>query len=466
MSNDIIFIQSGQCGNQVGYELMNQLWQLGEKSCFNSNENSKNSSQFYSRSVSLDTEPKVIEDCIMKSKYNSKTNKSWQINPKTIAYRHGGAGNNWALGYSMLSGEFVTTSIDLARREIEKCDCNPLLFSIHSMAGGTGSGLGSRMTELLHDEFEELTRVNLAILPYHFGEVVVQNYNAILSLSKIATSSDGIILFENDIAFELCKKVKSIDRPSLHDINQVIANNVAPTLLLKQEFQASSICRTFQDDIIDLCCHPGFRLLDIKTVPQTSDNSIAFTNDTWNTLTRSLLRMQTLGLWSEIGVSKLLSDDSFNRPSCVSLGSVLTFHGEDSFQGNLKNIETIQMSCNPKTSQGTIQQSKQSTQDYRKVLINTETFPQCDYSSLLNLNNPMKLCYAKRSYHRYDRFASLLSNSQAILPSLETSIHKSIELFHVQAYNHQYYKYNVQEEDFIQAFRSVGQIIENYKSLS
>eukprot|EP01035_Chromulina_nebulosa_P022371 gene22371-28966_t len=80
MSSNVIIIQSGQCGNQIGYEIINQLSSL-------------KSNRVYSRSISIDTEPKVINQCIT----NSKQSKLWQIDPRSIVYRHGGAGNNWAL---------------------------------------------------------------------------------------------------------------------------------------------------------------------------------------------------------------------------------------------------------------------------------------------------------------------------------------------------------------------------------
>lgn len=36
-------------------------------------------------------------------------------------------------------------------------------------------------------------------MPYHFGEVVVQHYNSVLCLSKIAMASDAVLLFENEV---------------------------------------------------------------------------------------------------------------------------------------------------------------------------------------------------------------------------------------------------------------------------
>ena len=75
----------------------------------------------------LDTEPKVINECLARSQ-----GKEWKLDTKSVAYRHGGAGNNWAMGYQMCTGDFLETSIDLVRRELEMCDYPPLLACIHS----------------------------------------------------------------------------------------------------------------------------------------------------------------------------------------------------------------------------------------------------------------------------------------------------------------------------------------------
>lgn len=65
----------------------------------------------------------------------------------------------------------------------------------------------------------------------------------------------------------------------------------------------------------------------------------------------------------------------------------------------------------------------------------------------------------------YQRSASMLSNGQTILPILQRAASKAAELFRVGAYVHQYASCGLEGEDFIQSFRTVGQLIENYRSL-
>lgn len=196
MSN-CVFVETGQCGNQLGFSLLDSLFShLSD--CNDENADMPLDTFFHhsstgkptARAVCLDTEPKVINESLQKAHKGSR----WRIDPRSVAYRHGGAGNNWALGYEMASGEFLDTSINLVRRELEYCDYSQTLVFMHSVAGGTGSGLGTRMSEACEDEFHQATRLNIAVAPYHFGEVVVQHYNALLCLSKISAASHGVLV--------------------------------------------------------------------------------------------------------------------------------------------------------------------------------------------------------------------------------------------------------------------------------
>lgn len=67
------------------------------------------------------------------------------------------------------------------------------------MAGGTGSGLGAHVVENLRDDFSaKAPMINVPIWPYSSGEVILQNYNVLLTLHSLLTHSDGVIPIYND----------------------------------------------------------------------------------------------------------------------------------------------------------------------------------------------------------------------------------------------------------------------------
>ncbi len=70
---------------------------------------------------------------------------------------------------------------------------------MQSLAGGTGSGLGAHVVESLRDDFcHKAPMINLAVWPYSTGEVVLQNYNVLLTLNSLLSHSDGILPVYND----------------------------------------------------------------------------------------------------------------------------------------------------------------------------------------------------------------------------------------------------------------------------
>lgn len=246
----MISIHAGQCGNQLGYCVLDSLFdhltqpQPGAETSENDNQTilmnhffrrtrdirgGSSKSKWVARSVCIDTEPKVIHDCISRA----EDMKKWFFNDKHAHYEYGGAGNNWARGYQLCTGSFRDASMNSIRVELEEADVSPTLLIVHSIGGGTGSGLGTKMSEEIYDEFADVTKVNLAVMPYHFGEVVVQHYNSVLCLAKVADVTDAVLLYENEFAHELCVNMRGIASPTLYDINCAITSEVVPALIPK-----------------------------------------------------------------------------------------------------------------------------------------------------------------------------------------------------------------------------------------
>jgi hypothetical protein len=77
---------------------------------------------------------------------------TWAYDPLSSFHRQSGSGNNWSCGYSY--GKLYAEQIsDVIRREVELCDRLNGFVCLFSVAGGTGSGLGSATLELLAEEY-------------------------------------------------------------------------------------------------------------------------------------------------------------------------------------------------------------------------------------------------------------------------------------------------------------------------
>ena len=81
--------------------------------------------------------------------------------------------------------------LDKIRLEVESSDHFGGFMMYSSLAGGTGSGVGAYLTECLYDEYPREMILNSVVWPYKNGEVIVQNYNALLTLAHLNEVSEG-----------------------------------------------------------------------------------------------------------------------------------------------------------------------------------------------------------------------------------------------------------------------------------
>ena len=67
-------------------------------------------------------------------------------------------------------------------------------LQIQSMAGGTGSGLGTFISIMLNDLFPKTPKFAVCVMPHLSGEVILQSYNASLSVGTMYQNVDGIFV--------------------------------------------------------------------------------------------------------------------------------------------------------------------------------------------------------------------------------------------------------------------------------
>jgi hypothetical protein len=104
----------------------------------------------YMKSFFIDSEEKVIGKILNKDNVFKNVNVLTNTN---------GRGNNWALGYSLEFKEFrketnlCEEAFEKICHYIEKLDFISGFNFIHSLGGGTGSGVSSRLIEVMRDHF-------------------------------------------------------------------------------------------------------------------------------------------------------------------------------------------------------------------------------------------------------------------------------------------------------------------------
>jgi tubulin gamma len=86
------------------------------------------------------------------------------FNPENIFNAQAGAGNNWAKGFA--GGEqYGNDILDMVMREADNSDSLEGFILSHSIAGGTGSGMGSYLLEQLNDAFPKKLIQTYSVFP-------------------------------------------------------------------------------------------------------------------------------------------------------------------------------------------------------------------------------------------------------------------------------------------------------------
>uniref|UniRef100_A0A1I8FCH9 Tubulin domain-containing protein n=1 Tax=Macrostomum lignano TaxID=282301 RepID=A0A1I8FCH9_9PLAT len=80
----------------------------------------------------------------------------------------------------------------------EQCDCLQCFFLLHSMGGGTGSGLGTAILQLLRDQYPEVYRWFVtAVYPSEDDDVITSPYNSVLAMRCLTDYADCVMPIDN-----------------------------------------------------------------------------------------------------------------------------------------------------------------------------------------------------------------------------------------------------------------------------
>jgi tubulin delta len=179
-------------------------------------------------------EAKVIEKCLKgKRPFNiiESKEKGWNYDTDYIINKQSGSGNNWANGFFNHGPSIENMLLDKFSSLSEKFDFVDSVVLINSLAGGTGSGLGSYVSILINENFPTVNLFNASVFPHKGGEVVVNSYNTLLSISESYKVSDLMTVINNQDIFDICKEIYKFKKIGFENLNKVISRHLISTLL-------------------------------------------------------------------------------------------------------------------------------------------------------------------------------------------------------------------------------------------
>jgi tubulin gamma len=267
MPREIITLQVGQCGNQIGGEFWKQLCvehgiqpdglprddhhvELADNSNNNSstprNENDSNhhnnnqnfiddrkdvffyqsdAGHYIPRALLVDLEPRVVNKLTHQGAYRNLFNEENVF----IARDGGGAGNNWASGFRQ-GEQHHEKVLDMIDRESDNSDSLEGFVMCHSIAGGTGSGMGSYLLEALNDHFPKKLVQTYSVFPnwsQNQSDVVVQPYNSVLTLKRLTLNADAVVVLDNTALNRIAVDRLKIENPTVDHLNSLVATIMA-----------------------------------------------------------------------------------------------------------------------------------------------------------------------------------------------------------------------------------------------
>ena len=450
----VVTVQLGQCGNQLGSQLFSTLYadasaptspptyrQTALERFFHHKEGPR-SRELQARAVLIDMENKVVQHSLAEARRGGE----WFYDDSCVYSKQRGSGNNWADGYLNHAPSSKDAMLGHVRRQVERCDFLDGFLVMMSVAGGTGSGVGAWLTECLHDNYPHCTLLNSVVWPYASGEVIVQDYNSLLTAAHLQGVSDGILLLQNQQAHQVCSKLLHLKEVSFTDINKVFSHSLASTLQPAVPFDAATSTHGQARDcllysrcgvstmISALCPHPHYKILSLKTIPQIPETSHAYSRFLWAGLLKHLRQMLMTDSPTEEGMDwgvSLGSGGGVARSINTSLANLLILRGNE-----LGEVD------------GSLLAEPRLYSNYT---------PASRRFSMWSSNCP---------FHHYEKCCTLVSNNQSCVRPLEQVCRKAWNMFSAGAYLHQYNKHGFSQQDFLNSFVEVEQMLKNYHTIS
>ncbi|KAK9886018.1 hypothetical protein WA026_014804 [Henosepilachna vigintioctopunctata] len=232
---EIVHIQIGQAGNSIGckfWEVISDEHGIDPTGRFHGDSDLQleRINVFFNEAIGGRFVPRAILVDLDTGPMNSARSGPFGqlFRPDSFVFGQGGAGNNWAKGRYTEGAEIADAVLDVVRKEAEGCDCLQGFQMIHSLGGGTGSGLGSLLLDKMREEYPDRIICTYSVFPSpRTSDAVVEPYNCVMTLNHLVENSDETYIIDNEALHDICYRTLKLAAPSLGDMNHLICAAIA-----------------------------------------------------------------------------------------------------------------------------------------------------------------------------------------------------------------------------------------------
>jgi len=229
---EIVFVQVGQCGNQIGtkfWEVISDEHGIDPTGTYDGDSdvqlerinvyfNEATGGRYLPRAILTDLEPGTID--------------SVRAGPFGNLFRldnfiFGGTGTsyNWAEGHYLEGAELMDSVMDGVRKEAEACNSLQGFQITHSLGGGTGGGMGTLLISKIREEYPGRIMDTFSVFPTpKISYSVIECYNVTLSLHRLTYEADKIQVIDNEALYNICLRTFKVATPTYGDLNNLASN--------------------------------------------------------------------------------------------------------------------------------------------------------------------------------------------------------------------------------------------------
>ncbi|CAD6582705.1 MAG: Tubulin beta chain (Beta tubulin) [Tremellales sp. Tagirdzhanova-0007] len=253
-------------------------------------------SKYVPRSIQVDLEPAVVD--VVRSGPLANL-----FRPDTFVHGQSGAGNNWAKGYytegelmndvQLIGAELIDPIMDVLRRQAENTDSFQGFQVLHSLGGGTGSGLGALLLGKIREEYPDRMLATFSIFPSpKVSNTVVEPYNAILSTHNLVENSNITCCIDNEALYQICVSELKQKTPEYRDLNALIAKVMSGfTTTLRFPGVLNSDLRKLAVNMVPF---PRLHFFTVGYAPLVASGTKSFTATNVQELTAAIFQKKSL----------------------------------------------------------------------------------------------------------------------------------------------------------------------------
>eukprot|EP00944_MAST-04C_sp_MAST-4C-sp1_P005413 g5413.t1 len=417
------------------------------------------------RAVWIDTEPKVLAE-VMKKRYATG---------EQISYEQSGRGNNFALGYTG-SNTICAHAEDQVRREAEQCDRFQGVILWHSLGGGTGSGVGTKLATTLRDSYGKGNILTISVLPDLDTDSPLLSYNAMFSMACLSDVVDAQLLFQNSKVSDLMVDAMGrVNGYGLKNRNISVSNS---------NFQMkdinSYIARTLSDVLF-----PTPAADDFYTSHLSATRRRPFDLGSFVSTLCPIWDLKLVNVYSSCpAIARKRPTDSREWRNVVdNLVNIIP-----KFDDNRKRVKALSTYIYLRKKKHVVKLQRKSKQRHKSSFNNTKSDKLrkeilddkvtkgllkklsnvCKYSSWYGDHGALKFHNVSRSLERpasgENASIAVCSNSSKNIPTLKRLNYNCKNMLDAKAYVHWYTKFGLELSDFEQGIARIDRIADIYST--